>query len=119
MTALIVTILGVVLAFIASAASATWLAGIASLVAVLGAYAQFRATQPFEFPFTESAWQGSGREFTLSIPKAEHKKTRPTATVFEGFGATFQVVGVSIHIDGDHSITVGAAQRFSGKVVIT
>ncbi len=118
MKALLVTIAGVILAFVASVLRAPWLAAAASLVAICGAYAQFRAGQPFELMFSDASWRESDGGFSLSVPRAMHKKVRPTATVFEGVATTFHWVGVSIQVSDSGNVELGAATRFTGKVVI-
>lgn len=84
MKALVITVVAILLGLAASLANIVWLAALATLVALAGAYAQYRDTLPFEFVFSLAGWQENGNEFNLVIPQKQHSKSKPTATVFRG-----------------------------------
>gem|GEM_PF-7056495 len=89
------------------------------VMALVGAYAQYRSSLPFDFLFSEHTWkQHDEHEFKLVIPQSLHKKVSPTATVFKGMAPRYEEVGVSISTGESGAVVVGAAQRFSGKVTI-
>ncbi len=118
MKALFVTVIGIVLSFAASVANVYWLAAVAMVIALAGAYAQYRDTAPFELIFEPADWQKVAADFRLVVPSLRHKKASPTATVYLGQPPTFEEAMCDVSTDAGGSIVLGASQPFNGKVVI-
>lgn len=118
MKALIITVIGIILGLGASLANVSWLAVLATVVALIGAYMQYRDSVPFEFVFTPDSWQKDGAEFKLVISRAMHNKSAPTATVLLGLAPNFQEVSVGIKTEAGGAVIVEANSTFSGKVII-
>jgi hypothetical protein len=118
MKALVLTIVSILIAFAASVANIQWLAVIAVLGAIAGAYWQYKDGQPFELRFEETAWLKNGSMFELSVPKRRHGKTRPTITIFEATSDAFQEVSCDTATDEDDRIVVSSSKPFSGSLIV-
>lgn len=118
MKALLITVVGILLGLAASLGNIVWLSVLAAVVALMGAYAQYRDTMPYEFIFSGSSWQRAGSGFKLVIPKEQHKKSNPTATVFKGENQTYEEVDCDISADTTGAIVLRATIPFEGKVLI-
>jgi hypothetical protein len=118
MKALVVTIISVLIAFAASVANIQWIAFLAVLCAIAGAYWQYKDGQPFELQFEENAWQKNGSMFEISVPKRCHGKTRPTVTVFEATSEAFEEVSCGTCTQTHGRIVVCSSKPFSGTLIV-
>lgn len=118
MQAFVITVVGIILGLVATLGNVIWLAVLAAVVALAGAYSQHRDAAPFEFVFSSDDWQKVGAEFNLVVPKRLHNKNKPIATVFEGLAPNFQEVVVAIKICSDSAVVIEANLTFQGKVVV-
>lgn len=118
MKALLVTVAAIILGFVASVANLYWLAAVALVVALFGAYAQYRDSVPFERVFTAADWQKNASDFQLVISRREHKKKSPTATFFLGTAPNFEVAMCDIHTAADGTVLLAVSEPVTGKVVI-
>jgi hypothetical protein len=106
MKALLLTIISILVSFAASFANIQWFAILAAIGAVVGAYAQYKDSQPFEFRFGENAWEKNGLMFELVVPKRQHGKTHPTTTVYEAKLEAFEEIGCDISTGADGKIVI-------------
>jgi hypothetical protein len=116
--ALLLTVGGAILGLVATLTNHVWLAVLATVITLVGAYYQYRDAKPFEYIFSSANWQKDGAELNLVIPKKLHNKTNPTATVFKGLSPNFDEVDVDIKIKLGSTVVIGASLPFEGKVVI-
>lgn len=118
MKSLFITVAGILLSLVASLANIVWLAVLSTVVALVGAYAQYKDALPYEFVFDGSSWQGAERNLKLVIPKKQHKKVNPTATVFKRQNQSYEEINCDVGTDESDAIILGAVITFEGKVVI-
>ena len=118
MKAFLITVAAIILGFVASLANLYWLAAVAMVVALAGAYAQYRDTLPFERVFTAADWQRDASDYRLTIRPREHKKKSPAATIYLGTAPNFEVAMCDIHTDADGTVVLCVSQPVTGKVVI-
>ena len=119
MKALIVTILGIILATAAGLVNIPWLAGLAALVTLAGAWAQYRDGLPFERVFSSADWRRqTDPNFQLVVPFGEHKKSSPIVAVYLGQPPAFELIGCEVATDANGGVVLGASHAFAGKVVV-
>lgn len=118
MKAFLITVAAIILGFAVSMPNVHWLTAVAMVVALCGAYAQYRDTLPFERVFTVADWQKDATDYRLTISPREHKKKSPAATFYLGTSPNFEVAMCDIHTDADGAVVLVVLQPFTGKVVI-
>ncbi len=114
----IVTIIAIAIGVAASIANILWLVISAGVLALAGAYAQYRETLPFEWCFPSDAWKGAGSDFHLVVPRHRHGKRGPTATVFLGEPPKFEQIMCDVSTTCEGEVILGASKPFSGKLVV-
>jgi len=118
MKPLLVTVAAIVLGFFSSLSNNTGLTCISTLIALIGAYAQYKDSLPFTFSFNCSSWEGEGTDLRLTIHRKKHNKTSPVATVYRLSGRVYEEVTCEIQADLVGAIVLASNTAFSGKVVI-
>jgi hypothetical protein len=118
MKSLLVTVTGIFLGLVASLLNIHWLAILSTIIALIGAYAQYKDALPYEFIFDASSWKKTDEEYMLVIPKKQHKKESPVSTVFECHNQICQEVICDRCTDKSDAVIVNVNRPFEGKVVI-
>ncbi len=118
MKPLLVTVAAIVLGFFSSLSNNTWPTCISTLIALIGAYAQYKDSLPFTFSFDSSSWEGEGTALRLTIHRNKHNKTSPVATVYRLSGRVYEEVICEIQADEADAIVLASTIAFNGKVVI-
>ena len=118
MKTFLVTVASIVLALVATLLNINWLVVVSTIVALAGAYAQYRDSLPFEFVFIDSMWQKVDNGFQIVIPKTKHTKSRPISTTFQGQHSTYEEVTCAVSVDYQEAVILSVNQPFSGKVII-
>lgn len=118
MKPLLVTVAGIVLGFFSTLSSNTCLAFISTLIALIGAYAQYKDSLPFDFSFNRDSWKCVGTDLRLTIHRNKHNKASPVATVYKLIGRAYEEVICDIQADESGAIVIASNTAFNGKVVI-
>ena len=118
MKSFLITVAGIVLSFVASLSGTTWLAIFSTVIALIGAYAQYKDASPYEFVFNDRSWEEGEGNFNLVIHRKKHKKVNPTVTVYELRDQSYELIICDIKVDKNDAIIICSLSRSNGKVVI-
>jgi hypothetical protein len=117
---LIITIIGILLGVLASFTN-PFFSIPAGLLAVYGAFLQYKESLPFEIIFQPDRWiKKNDEDFELVIPFVKHKKTNPTVKTYladETDQNKFDETMCSVSVK-ENEVLVSACSPFKGKIII-
>lgn len=118
--ALILTIIGGVLAFIGPALlDSLVFGGIGTAISVIGAIFQYYVSRPFIKTFTENDWTQRGDQYILCVSASHHLRGNGiSAKVYENMNGSSEVVICDEIEQGDGSFAIRASKPFCGKLVL-